>query len=110
MLVVLFWAFNVTVVKRCLAEMNPLAFNIVRFSLAAITLLALTLWLDGPPRLTRAEVRRILLLGVLGHMAYQICFVTGLARTTASSTALIFGSTPVVVGILSRFAGHERVG
>ena len=110
LLVVLFWGFNVTVVKRCLHEMEPLAFNIVRFSLAAVTLMALTLWWDGPPRLAPAEIRRFLLLALLGHALYQICFVLGLARTTASSTALIFGSTPVVVGILSRAAGHERVG
>jgi drug/metabolite transporter (DMT)-like permease len=110
MLVVLFWAFNVTVVKRCLGEMSPLAFNILRFSMAAVTLMALTLWWDGRPRLSRDDWGRVLLLGLLGHAAYQLCFVLGLARTTASSTALIFGSTPVVVGILSRLAGHERIG
>jgi drug/metabolite transporter (DMT)-like permease len=110
LLVVLFWGFNVTVVKHCLEDMEPLAFNIVRFALAAVTLMALTLWWDGAPRLDRREARRLLLLGLLGHALYQIAFVLGLDRTTASSTALIFGSTPVVVGIMVRAAGHERVG
>jgi drug/metabolite transporter (DMT)-like permease len=110
LLVVLFWGFNVTVVKHCLEDMEPLAFNIVRFALAAVTLMSLTLWWDGAPRLRRGEVGRFLLLGLLGHALYQIGFVLGLDRTTASSTALIFGSTPVVVGIMARAAGHERVG
>ncbi|MGH9870552.1 MAG: DMT family transporter [Candidatus Polarisedimenticolia bacterium] len=110
MLVVLFWAFNVTVVKRCLGDMGPLAFNILRFGMAAVVLMALTLWWDGAPRVSRADAWRLLLLGFLGHAAYQLCFVLGLARTTATATALIFGSTPVVVGVLSRLAGHERIG
>ncbi|HKY31885.1 MAG TPA: DMT family transporter [Candidatus Polarisedimenticolia bacterium] len=110
MLVVLFWAFNVTVVKICLSAMEPLAFNLARFGCAAAVLLALTLAIDGPPRLARRDAAMLALLGALGHTLYQLCFVLGLARTSASSTALIFGSTPVVVALLSRVAGHERVG
>ncbi len=109
-LVVLFWAFNVTVVKLALREMEPLAFNIIRFVCASTVLLVATRVTEGSLGVRRGDVRRILLLGVVGHTLYQICFVHGLARTTASSTALIFGSTPVIVAILSRLAGHERIG
>lgn len=110
LLVVLLWAFNLTVVKVALREMEPLAFNMVRFACAGILLLALTLALEGSIRVRREDWLRIALLGAVGHTLYQIAFVHGLALTTASSTALIFGTTPVVVAILSRIAGHERVG
>jgi len=110
LMVVLFWAFNVTVVKMALREMEPLAFNIIRFLCAAVVLLVTTRLAEGSLGVRRDDVPRILLLGVVGHTVYQIGFVYGLARTTASSTALIFGSTPVVVAILSRLAGHERIG
>src|SRR5215831_17571817 len=85
--VVIFWAFNVTVVKICLREMQPLAFNIIRFSCAAVVLLGLTRALEGSIRIERRDVGRMLIMGVVGHTLYQLCFVLGLARTTASSTA-----------------------
>ncbi|HZI94702.1 MAG TPA: DMT family transporter [Patescibacteria group bacterium] len=108
--VVAFWAFNVTVVKMSLREMEPLAFNIIRFVGASVVLLGLTWWLEDSPWIDRRDLGRLVVLGVVGHTFYQLCFVLGLARTTASSTALIFGASPVVVGLLSRLAGHERVG
>jgi drug/metabolite transporter (DMT)-like permease len=49
-------------------------------------------------------------LGLIGHCFYQLCFVGGLARTTASNAALIFGTSPVVIAIASAAIGHERVG
>ncbi|HET9480311.1 MAG TPA: DMT family transporter [Candidatus Polarisedimenticolia bacterium] len=108
LLVVLFWALNISIVKGCLSEMEPLAFNIIRFGFAALMLIVLTWRLEGSLGVARADLGRVILLGALGHTAYQLFFVMGLARTTASSTALIFGTTPVVVTILSRIAGHEK--
>ncbi len=108
--VVLFWAFNLPVVKVGLREVEPLAYNIVRFLCASVVLLALTHFMEGGLTVRRADLGRLLLLGVVGHTIYQICFIEGLARTTASSTALLFGCTPVVVALMSRLAGHERIG
>jgi drug/metabolite transporter (DMT)-like permease len=110
MAVVFFWAFNVTVVKIALREMAPLAFNVLRFAGASLLLLLLTRWLEGSISVARRDLARFVMLGVIGHTLYQLFFIMGLARTTASSTSLIFGSTPIVVGLLSRLAGHEKVG
>lgn len=107
--VVLFWAFNLAVVKVGLREFEPLAYNLVRFVCASGVLLLLTRLTEGPLAVPRRDLGILVLLGVVGHTLYQICFIEGLARTTASSAALLFGSTPVVVALLSRLAGHERV-
>ncbi len=106
---VLFWGFNMTVVKVGLREVAPLAYNLVRFLCASIVLLALARHREGSIAIDRADLRRIVLLGLVGHTLYQICFIEGLARTSASSASLLFASTPLVVAILSRLAGHERV-
>lgn len=108
--VVLFWGFNFVAIKAGLREVEPLAYNAVRFVCAAIILLVLARGLEGTLAVRREDLGRIVLLGFLGHAVYQMCFIEGLARTTASSAAIIFGSTPVVVGLLSRLAGHERIG
>lgn len=109
MAVVLFWAFNITVVKMSMTEMAPLAFNSLRFAGAAVLLLALTRWIEGSIRIDKGDMPRMLALGLIGHAFYQLCFILGLHRTTASATALIFGSTPIVIGLMSRLAGHERI-
>lgn len=108
--VVLFWGFNFVAIKAGLREVEPLAYNAVRFICAAVIVLVLARALEGPLAVHRRDRGRLVLLGILGHAVYQICFIEGLARTTASSAAIIFGSTPVVVGLLSRLAGHERIG
>ena len=108
--VVLFWGFNFVAVKVGLREIEPLAYNAVRFVCASSILLFLARYLEGSLAIRREDRARLILLGILGHAVYQICFIEGLARTTASSAAIIFGSTPVIVGLLSRLAGHERIG
>jgi drug/metabolite transporter (DMT)-like permease len=107
--IVLIWAFNVTVVKVGLGEVEPLAYNVVRFLCASTVLLAVAWRREGTLAVRREDVGRLILLGILGHAIYQICFIEGLARTTASSASLLFGSTPVVIGLMSRLAGHERI-
>jgi drug/metabolite transporter (DMT)-like permease len=107
--VVLIWGLNLPVVKVALRQMLPLAFNGVRFSLATLTLLLLLRWFGETYRTTASDGWKLAGLGLLGHTAYQMCFIEGLARTTASHTALIFGVTPVIVAVLTLMLGHEHV-
>lgn len=107
--VVLIWGLNLPLVKIALVHMDPLAFNGVRFSLAILTLLLLLRWFGETYVTTARDGWKLVGLGLLGQTAYQMCFIEGLARTTASHTALIFGISPVIVAVLSFMLGHEHV-
>jgi drug/metabolite transporter (DMT)-like permease len=107
--VVLIWGLNLTIVKVALLEVLPLAFNAVRFALATLTLLLLLRRSGESYGTSRKDGLKLAGLGLIGHTAYQIFFIEGLAKTTASHTALIFGITPVIVAILSLILGHEHV-
>jgi drug/metabolite transporter (DMT)-like permease len=107
--VVVIWGLNMSIVKMVLKDMSPLAFNAVRFTLATIMLLALLRRFGESMRTSRKDMLSLLGLGLLGHTAYQVLFIEGIAQTTASHTALIFGISPVVVAILSQMLGHEHV-
>ena len=107
--VVLSWGLNLAIVKVALREMLPLAFNAARFLLASVTLLALLRLFKERYLTSRADLAWLILLGLVGHTAYQIAFIQGIARTTASHAALIFGISPVVVALLSRALGHEQI-
>ncbi|HET6277355.1 MAG TPA: EamA family transporter, partial [Candidatus Polarisedimenticolia bacterium] len=65
--VVLFWGFNFVVIKAGLREVEPLAYNAVRFACASVILLVLARALEGPLAVRRRDRRRLVLLGILGH-------------------------------------------
>jgi drug/metabolite transporter (DMT)-like permease len=107
--VVVFWGLNFTVAKFALAEMTPLAFNGLRVTLAATVLMTIHLLRRGPAPTSLRDRAWMMGLGLIGHTAYQLFFIEGLARTTATHSALIYGVTPVLVALLSLLFGHEQI-
>ena len=106
---VVIWAVNFSVSKVALGEVAPLAFNALRFPLAA-ALLYIVMRSRGPvPMPTRAELPRVLALGLLGNLLYQMFFIFGLDRTSAGNASLLLASTPIITALLSASLGHERV-
>lgn len=103
------WGVNFSAVKVGLRYMEPLAFNGVRVALAAVTLLAIAR-VRGLPLPPRRQLWALLALGVLGHGVYQVLFVEGMARTRAGTASLVMAATPVLIAILGRFLGVERLG
>ncbi len=104
----LIWGVNFSVVKAALATVEPLAFNALRFPLAACTLAVLLRRGPCRPRLDRADLPRILVLGTLGNLAYQLCFIVGIDWTLAGNASLLLATTPVWTVAFSAIAGHER--
>ena len=65
--------------------------------------------LEGTLTLPGKAFRRLALLGLVGNTAYQLAFISGLARTTATNSALVLASMPAMVAALGSFSGTERV-
>ncbi len=97
MLVTLFWGGNFTATKIAFTELGPLAFTAVRFAVASLVLMAVVRRVEGRIRPPAGSGMKLLLLGLFGNTAYQICFVEGLARTSATKSALILAVLPVAV-------------
>jgi drug/metabolite transporter (DMT)-like permease len=109
-LMVLVWGVNFAVVKHALVVFDPLVFNATRFVIASVLVYAV-LRVQGTFGLPeRRHLPRVILLGLLGNVAYQVCFILGLDRTRAGSASLILALTPVFTAFLSRMTGHERPG
>jgi len=105
----LVWGVNFSVVKIALTDFSPLSFNSLRFSLASLFLLTLLWVLERSLSFRREDVGRLVLLGLIGHTIYQLCFIHGIARTTAGNSSLILATTPIFVALLSSVLGVERV-
>ena len=124
-LMVVIWGANYSVIKRAFVEIPPLPFNALRLVIASAVFFAairIARWRAhrvAPDRtgvfhthddLTRRDRLDLVWLGLIGHCAYQLTFVSGVAATSVSNAALILGATPVVVAILSAALGRERIG
>lgn len=124
-LMVVIWGANYSVIKRCFAEIPPQPFNAMRLVIASATFyvairqaarrarapggrLPSVVYTSSP--LTPRDRIDLLWLGLLGHLAYQFCFVGGVAATSVSNAALIIGATPVAIATTSALVGHERIG
>ena len=130
-LMVVIWGGNYSLIKATLAELPPRPFNALRltFASAAFLLMLAWMWSRGPSRpfeaaspstslvdrllgITRpsaADWVRILGTGLIGHTVYQLAFIEGLSRTSASNTSLLIGASPIVVSVLTAVVGHERL-
>ena len=109
-LMVLVWGVNFAVVKYALDAIQPLAFNALRFVIASVLVFGV-LWAQGQTSLpARADVPRVIGLGLLGNVFYQMCFILGLDRTPAGHASLVLALTPILTAFLSMLTGHERPG
>jgi len=102
------WGVNFSVVKMVLGEMDPFALNALRFPMAAAAFWLVLRTRPGPRRPRREDVPRILLLGLLGNVVYQACFIQGLDLTLAGNASLLLATTPIWTLALSAAAGQER--
>ncbi|HJX87505.1 MAG TPA: DMT family transporter, partial [Gemmatimonadales bacterium] len=92
--VVLIWGLNFSVTKGAFDTFPPLAFTAVRFAIASVVLMLLVRRVEGAGRLPDGALVRLVVLGVVGNTLYQIAFISGLARTSASNSALILAAMP----------------
>ncbi len=109
LLVVTIWAVNLSLVKIGLSEIPPLPFNGIRLPLAAAVLLGWLLASEKNLRFAREDLPKIIFLSFSGYSVYQYLFITGIHLTMASNTAVIFGSAPIMISLLSSFFKHERI-
>ncbi|MEX1182396.1 MAG: DMT family transporter [Gemmatimonadota bacterium] len=108
-LMVVIWGINFSVAKAALTELSPLAFNALRFPLAALVVYVL-LRSRGPIDWPAPQDRwRVIGLGILGNAFYQQFFIFGLDRTRAGTASVLLAGTPIVTALLSAMLGHERV-
>ncbi len=101
LLVALIWGVNFSVTKGAFASFPPLAFTAVRFTLASLFLVPLVRRMEGAEPLPAGALVRLIVLGVVGNTLYQLTWISGLERTTASNSALILASMPTIVAVMA---------
>ena len=100
---------NFPLIKVALDVVPPLAFNGLRFPLAALALWILMRALRIRTRPERKDLPAVVGLGILGHVVYQALFILAVARTSAGNASLVLATSPAWVVVLSAITGQESV-
>jgi drug/metabolite transporter (DMT)-like permease len=79
----------------------------LRFAIGATLLLWLQWWFEGF-RVLRPMLPQLIVLGLIGNVAYQPLFIYGLAQTEASQASMFVATTPLWILVLARFTGHDK--
>lgn len=106
-LATLFWAGNYVVGEQVVATVGPLSLTWWRWVLSAVPLLVLAQLLERPDwRAVARRWRSVLLLGLLGVVAYPLFLYGALEHTSASSAAVINATNPAVIVVVAVLIGQ----
>jgi len=105
---VLLWSLNLSVTKYILTHgLGPLPYATVRYGLAALIFVALTLVAERTLRIERRHLP-IVVLAALALSLNQLSFVVSLDLTTASTIGLLLGTIPIFTALLGLVLGTEH--
>ncbi len=103
------WGMIPPILKYSLREIDPLAFATVRMFLATALLVALVWLWERRLAVRREEWVRVVLVAITGTTLYQIFFLSGLGRTTASNSSLLIATAPIFTLFFVALLGEERI-
>jgi drug/metabolite transporter (DMT)-like permease len=108
---ILLWAFNFTVTKYVLDHgFRPLAYSSIRYGIAATLFAGLTYGRERTLSVRKRDVVLLLGAAAVGIYLNQLAYVYSLRFTTATTVALILGSTPIFAACFAWIVGLERLG
>lgn len=108
LLVTLIWGGNFSISKFAMLQVPALPMSALRFTVASLLLLVVARRAGVMRPLPRRTLWTLVVLGVIGNTAYQSVFMTGLALTSATNSAMIVAALPVIVALLGTLLGIER--
>jgi drug/metabolite transporter (DMT)-like permease len=105
---ILLWALNIVVTRYVVTHgFRPLAYGSLRYVAATALFWGFTWTRERSFRVSLSDGKLIALAALL-IFVNQAAFVTSIHLTTASTVALVFGTTPIFVGLLATAVGLER--
>ena len=105
---VLLWALNLSITKYILTHgFAPLPYASVRYGLAALIFVVLTLVAERTLRIERRHLPLVALAAVALWLN-QLSFVFALDLTTASTIGLLLGAIPIFTAVFGLVLGTER--
>lgn len=109
LLMILAWSFNFTIGKITLEHMNPYALTSFRIVLSGFLMLPIYFLMPRRSSFHRGDLWTFVVLGFWGVVVNRGLFILGLDFTTASHSALIVATAPILILLLARAQKLESV-
>jgi drug/metabolite transporter (DMT)-like permease len=103
------WALNFSVVKVTLEQIDPFSFNALRYTLAAVFLVGAAKYRGFSIRVKREHLLPLIGIGLIGNLCYQMLFIIGIDYTNSANAAVMLGTIPVWVALLSQLFTDEKL-
>ncbi|MBO6585156.1 MAG: DMT family transporter [Gracilimonas sp.] len=108
-LVAIIWALNFSIVKVSLREMDPYSFNALRFIFATALLWYVARKRGHSLKVKKEHFWKLVGIGIVGNLFYQLFFIIGVNYTYAANAAVMLGTIPIWVALLSQFFTDEKL-
>ncbi len=107
---IVIWAFNITVTKYVLTHgFRPLAYGATRYGAAALLAAAVAFALEGSLRVGGRRTSALVAAASVFLLVNQFAFVYALELGSATTVALILGTTPIFAALVSSAVGLEKL-
>ncbi|MFN1835814.1 DMT family transporter [Balneola sp. MJW-20] len=108
-LVAVIWALNFSIIKVTLTEIDPYSFNALRFIFAAVILYSIARKRGYTLKVQKEDFWKLVGIGIVGNLFYQVLFMIGIDYTYSANAAVMLGTIPIWVAILSQFFTDEKM-
>jgi drug/metabolite transporter (DMT)-like permease len=109
-LTAVFWGGTFIAGRVVAEDVGPFAASFLRFAIASIFLLFITLKIEGKiPILKKAQIIPIILLGMTGVFAYNVFFFKGLKIIEAGRASLIIANNPIFITLFASYFFKEKL-
>jgi drug/metabolite transporter (DMT)-like permease len=110
LLTAVFWGGTFIAGKNLARDVGPYCGSFLRYLVACILLVLLTLKAEGRlPRPSRRDAVALVFMGLSGIFAYHIFFLKGLQLIEAGRASVIVASNPIFIALMSAVFFHERL-
>jgi len=109
-IVVLTWGINFGLVKSAYQDIPPVLFAAIRFTISGIVIFLLTFWRERSISIRKEDLGMVAAVGGMGLGLYQILWSLGLNLTSASNSALILSTQPLLGALYMDLIKKESVG
>jgi drug/metabolite transporter (DMT)-like permease len=107
---VLLWSFNFTAVRFGVTHgFEPLPYVALRWAIAGAALMVLVFARGLSLRFGRRELGILVVASIVGVAANQVAFSYSVHLAKASTVALVFGTLPILISLMSQLAGFEQL-
>ncbi|MTI88630.1 MAG: DMT family transporter [Balneolaceae bacterium] len=107
--VAIIWALNFSIIKVTLEEIDPYSFNALRFVFATILLWAVARHRGHSLKVKKEHFWKLVGIGLIGNLLYQVLFIIGIDYTLSANAAVMLGTIPIWVALLSQFFTDEKL-